>query len=556
MEFSQVAILLVTAASVGAFAKLLKQPLLIGYLFAGFLLATFGVVSNIEVFSGLGQIGVTLLLFLVGLEMNLKELPSIGKVALMTGVGQILFTTGIGFALAFGLGFGILPAAYISIALAFSSTIIIVKLLSEKNDLDSLYGKISVGFLLVQDLVAVLILMYLAGLGRGDLSPTGYLLIGGKALLLLGAVWGLSKKVLPTLFNKYLANSQELLFISSIAWALGVASFVAGPLGFTYEIGGFLAGIALSNLPEHLEIASRTRPLRDFFLTIFFLILGTHLSIGGLGGIIVPAVIFSVFVLIGNPVIVLSILGFLGHKRRTSFLAGLTVAQISEFSLILVAMGVGLGHVSESVMAMVVVVAIVTMTISTYLILGADKVYLRLKDYLAIFEKRTPKELALIEEKELNDHVVLVGGGRTGKRLISFLNAKKWPFVLVDFNPKVFTSMTAEKVPVLFGDINDPEIADLLSLNNAKAVISTVSNLTDNLALIETLRNKKAKPTTIFTALTRGEAIKYYEAGVDYVVVPQTVAGEHMRHVLKVYGAGSERIGKMGKSHFKRLLAT
>ena len=375
MGFSQISLLLVVAAASGAIVKFFKQPLLIGYLFAGFVLSALGLVGDVEVFSGLGQIGVALLLFLVGIEMNLKELPSIGKVALLTGLGQIAFTFTVGFLISMGLGFATLASVYIAIALTFSSTIIIVKLLSEKNDLDSLYGKISVGFLLVQDLVAVLILMYLAGLGEGQLVASDYLVIGVKAIVLLGAIWGLSKKVLPTFFNKYLSKSQELLFISSIAWALGVSTFVAGPLGFTIEIGGFLAGLALSNLPEHLEIASRTRPLRDFFLTIFFLLLGTKLAIGNIGAIIIPALILSVFVLVGNPTIVLSILGLLGHKRRTSILAGLTVAQISEFSLIIVAMGATLGHLTESNVAMVVLVAVITMTASTYLILGADGVY-------------------------------------------------------------------------------------------------------------------------------------------------------------------------------------
>lgn len=319
MEFSQIAILLVVAAVAGVIARYLKQPLLIGYLFAGFILAFLGVVTDIEVFSGLGQIGVALLLFLVGLEMNIRELPSIGKVALLTGLGQIIFTSGIGFLISRLLGFTILPSMYIAVALTFSSTIIMVKLLSEKNDLASLYGRIAIGFLLVQDFVAVLILMFLAGLGRGDVALGGYLFTFGKALVLFALVWILSKKVLPQIFERLIANSTELLFIGSIAWALGVASFVAGPLGFTLEIGGFLAGLALSNMPEHLQIASRTRPLRDFFLTIFFLLLGTRLLVGNLGEVAAPSLVFSLFVLVGNPVIILIILGLMGYKRRTSF---------------------------------------------------------------------------------------------------------------------------------------------------------------------------------------------------------------------------------------------
>src|SRR3990172_2513565 len=335
MEFTQIAALLVVAGIFGIAAKLLRQPLLVGYLFAGIALGIFGIVSDLEVFSVMGKIGVTLLLFLLGLEMNLSELPSIGKVAAVTGLAQILFTSTIGFLIALLLGFSPFASVYIAIALTFSSTIIIVKLLGEKKDLGSLYGKISVGFLLVQDFVVVLILMFLAGLGRGNLGAADYGVITVKALVLFLAVWFLSKKALPVFFERIVSGSTELLFIASIAWALGVASFVAGPLGFTLEIGGFLAGIALSNLPEHLQIASKTKPLRDFFLTIFFLLLGAQLIFnGGIIPILYPSIMFSIFLLVGNPIIVLAILGALGYRKRTSFMAGLNFSPIFLFFFI------------------------------------------------------------------------------------------------------------------------------------------------------------------------------------------------------------------------------
>lgn len=554
MEFSQISVLLVVAAIAGIIVRNLKQPLLIGYLFAGFVLATFGLVTDIEVFSGLGQIGVALLLFLLGLEMNLRELPSIGKVALLTGIGQITFTSLIGFLIASALGFGLLPAIYIAIALTFSSTIIMVKLLSEKKDLGSLYGRIAVGFLLVQDFVAIAILMLLSGLGNEGLTGISFIAIALKATVLFSLVWVLSKKVLPNLFERFVASSPELLFIVSIAWALGFASFVAGPLGFTLEIGGFLAGLALSNLSEHLQIAARTRPLRDFFLTIFFLLLGTKLLLGNLGAIVVPSLIFSSFVLIGNPLIVLIILGALGYKKRTSFLAGLTVAQISEFSFILMAMGLMLGHVTEGDVSVVILVGAITMTVSTYLILGAEKIYARVKGYLSLFEKDTTHEATLLEEIPLTQHVVLIGCGRTGSHIISYFKKKKWPFLVVDFNPKVFNRLVAEGIPVLFGDIGDEDVAKLTQIDKAKMVISTTSQLADNLALLEHVRGIKSRPVTIMTARTVDESIKYYEKGADYVLLPQAIAGEHLRHLLSAYGTSGEKFSKIGKSHFNRLI--
>ena len=334
MDFSQIALIIVVAAAFGIIAKMLKQPLIVGYIFAGMLIGSLGIIQDSESFRSLGNVGVALLLFLLGLEMKLSDIPSIGKIALLTGMGQILFTSIIGFTLANLLGFGLLPSIYIAIALTFSSTIIMVKLLSEKKALSSLYGKISVGFLLVQDFVAILILMFLSGLNTDSLGGGEYILIVIKAIALFVLVWIASKKVLPFLFDKIVGSSTELLFIVSIAWALGVAYFVGDVLNFSLEIGGFLAGISLSNLPEHNQVASRARPLRDFFLTIFFILLGTQLALAGdILGSVAPALIFSTFVLIGNPIIVMSIMGAMGYKKRTSFMAGLTAVSYTHLTL-------------------------------------------------------------------------------------------------------------------------------------------------------------------------------------------------------------------------------
>jgi len=552
--FSEIALLLVVASLFGIVANMLKQPLLVGFLFAGVVLSNFGFVGDLEVFSGLGQIGVTLLLFLVGLEMDLKDLKAIGKTALITGMGQIFFTVLFGFLIASLFGYSTLTSIYIAIALAFSLTIIIVKLLSEKKALDSLYGKISIGFLLVQDLVAVILLVYLAGIGGGVSGVGQYLFIGVKAVVLIGTIWFLSRKILPTLFEKYLASSQELLFISSMAWALGISSIVAGPVGFSYEIGGFLAGIALSNLPEHLHIASKTKPLRDFFLTIFFMLLGTKLSFANLDSILIPATVFSIFVLVGNPTIVMSILGALGYKKRTSFLSGLTVAQISEFSLIIAALGLSLGHIDNEIMSIVVLVAVITMTTSTYLVKSSDKIYKKLNKSLSLFERKVVKETALASGEKLSNHIILVGAGRTGKSLSKYFKRRKEKFVIVDFNPHLFTSLTADNLPVLFGDINDSDITEAAGLKRAKLVVSTISNKSDNLALLDEIKNEKNKPITVFTALSKTEAVVYYEAGIDRVILPQTVAADYIKHIFSTYGSTAKKISVLGKNHFKRLL--
>lgn len=554
MDFRYISALLVIAAVFGVLAKSVKQPILIGYLFAGALASYFGFFSSGE-FEALGKIGVALLLFLVGLEMNLSEIPTIGKVALITGLGQITFTSLFGFLISTLLGYSLISSLYIAVALTFSSTIIIVKLLSEKKDLNSLYGKISVGFLLVQDLVAVLILMFLAGFRSGNVGVVSILFLIIKAVGLFTLTWYLSKKILPFFFQKIVGHSSELLFVVSIAWALGISALVGGPLGFSFEIGGFLAGLALSNVSEHLGVASKTRPLRDFFLTIFFLTLGSQLIVDNLGAVLVPAIIFSTFVLIGNPIIVMSILGKLGYKKRTSFLASVTVAQISEFSFILMAMGLSLGHLVGSEVTTIVMVGAITMTVSTYLILGAEKIYSKIKSWLSVFEKQTTNELVVLDmDEELENHIVLIGCDRTGQRLLPFFKNRGHQLVVVDYNPDVFKKLSTDKIKAVLGDATDEEILELLNLGKASMVICTASTLSENISLLENIKSYKKPPTFIGNAQTREDAIKLYEKGANFVLVPEVLAGEFLRHVFLSHGIAHERFKKMGKSHFNRLV--
>lgn len=553
MNFTDLSVVLVIAGLFGILARFLKQPLLIGFLVAGLLMSILGIGGDHQSFENLGKIGVALLLFLVGMEMNLKEIPTVGKVALLTGLGQIFFTVSIGFIASTLLGFSFITSIYFGVALSFSSTIIIVKLLSEKKHLESLYGKVSVGFLLVQDFVAILILMFLAGLKSGNSSIVAFLFLIFKAFVLFYLVWYLSKAILPNIFSRIVGNSQELLFVVSMAWVLGVSSFIGGPLGFSFEIGGFLAGLALSNLPEHVGIASKTRSLRDFFLTIFFVSLGSQMEISGIGDILPYAIIFSLIVLIGNPLIVMIIMGLMGHKSRTSFLASVTVAQISEFSFILISMGLSLGHLNQSNLTTIILVGVITMVSSTYLILKSEKVYNKFKVFLKIFEKQNSKEITLSRVDDFNDHVVLVGCDQIGSLILPFFIKRNIPIVVIDFNPTVFNKLSSLNLHVILGDVDDGEILEKAKINKSKIVICTIPFLAENLELINNIKGLKDKPIFIGSSLSRAEAVKLYEAGADYVLDPDIVAGEFLRHIFLSHGLNKKRIFKMGRAHFNRL---
>jgi hypothetical protein len=327
-------------------------------------------------------------------------------------------------------------------------------------------------------------------------------------------------------------------------------------LGFTLEIGGFLAGISLSGISEHLQISSRTRPLRDFFLTIFFLVLGMEALIEtNIFSVLNIALIFTLFVLLLKPIIIMALIGFLGYKKRTFFLVGLSLAQVSEFSFILMTVGKSLGQVGNIEVSGIVLSGILTMTLSSYMVMSADKIYSKISKYLKIFERRSTKESALLYKTNLEKHIVLVGCDRTGSSILPFLRRKNFAFVVVDFNPKVFRWLSSENIPIIFGDINDEDIQEAANIRKARMVISTVSDYTDNTRLLESL-SSESDIITLFTATERREAVKLYEKGATFVIVPEVVAGDYIKNLLKVRRSNKENWIKLGKNHFNRLIST
>src|SRR3989344_4055658 len=403
--FVELSLLVVVATLISLVMKLLKQPLVVGYIAAGILVGpyAFNILQahqEVELFS---KIGVAILLFIVGLMLNPDVMREVGKVSIVTGIGQVIFTSLIGFLIIYALGFEMITALYIGVALTFSSTIIILKLLSDKGDIQKLYGKIAIGLLLVQDVIAVVFLLIITVLGAALVTTSAafsgdvvseILMLLGKGVLIVVLLYLVSRYVLPSVL-KFVAGYQEVLFIFSLAWGLGISSLFY-TLGFSIEIGALAAGVTLAASPAAYEIASRMKPLRDFFIMLFFILLGSQIIISEISVLLMPAVVLSVFVLVGNPLIVFVLMNLLGYRARTSFMVGLTVAQISEFSLILVALGYSFGHVSKEIVSLVTLVGIITIAASTYLILYADRIYLWFKSVLHLFmiRKSPTRELA------------------------------------------------------------------------------------------------------------------------------------------------------------------
>ncbi|OQA71158.1 MAG: Inner membrane protein YbaL [Parcubacteria group bacterium ADurb.Bin247] len=536
----ELAIIVCIAATLGIIAKILRQPLILAYIVTGIIIGLIQIffqsfyIGEKEVFDLFSELGVMFLLFLIGLEMNYSSLKTVGKTSIAVGLSQILFTFIFGFLIATVLGFTQINAAYIAIALTFSSTIIVVKLLSDNKTINSLYGKISIGFLLVQDFVVIFMLIILAGLESGEgfsIKTLTYTLFLG--IILFGIMIAIGRNIFPYIFSK-IARSQELLFITSIAWVFGLVALIEflrikTGIGFSIEIAGFLAGLALANSSEHYQIANRIKPLRDFFILIFFVMLGSSIVFYDFSAIGLPIIVLSLFVLIGNPLIVMVIMGLImGYRKRTSFMSGITVAQVSEFSLILSALGLKLGHINEETMALIAAVGIITITTSTYMIVFSDKLYSKLSPLLSFFERKNPRKEYSFEDNK--KPIILVGYDRTGKSIAARLEKEK--MLVIDFNPDIIKGLEKLGYSCIYGDIIDPLIFENVDFTSAKMVISTSPELKDNINLVSGIKLSGSKAKIISRAESEEDAKILYSKGCDYVFLPLYSSGQYLGKII------------------------
>ncbi len=492
--FEQMALVLAVCVVAGGLAVLLRQSLTVGLIAAGIAVgpAVFGLVEPTSEIELLATVGTSLLLFVVGLKLDVRILQRLGPVAFAAGLGQVGFTAVIGFGLARILGFDPVDALYLALGLTFSSTIIIVKLLTDRRELKTLYGRIALGILVVQDLVVVVAMLAITAVGDvgtlsepGTLERLGQVVLRALALLVIVVVMG--RLVAPRLTGIF-AQHGELLVLTVVTWAVLLAS-LSLQLGFSQEVGAFLAGVALASTSYRDAVASRLGTIRDFVLVFFFIELGTRVDPATVSEQVLPILVLSLFVLLGNPIIVMIIMGGLGYRRRVAFKTGLTVAQISEFSLILVALGVEQGHVGTDLLGVVTVIGVVTIAVSTELIHNADRLYRRIAPALRVFE-RAPEALASDPRAAADrPEYVVIGVGRLGSQVLDDLLARGDRVLGVDFDPRGIKRARWD-LPVVYGDADDPELVDRLPLGATRWVIITVRDLPTDLRLVTHLRRR------------------------------------------------------------------
>lgn len=545
--FTELSLVLVLVAGVSILMRILRQPLILGYILTGILVGplVFDLIQAEEAFAGFSEIGIALLLFIIGLGMNVSVIRSLGKVSLMTAAAILVMVGGLGAVVSYLLGFGLASALIMGIALFFSSTILILKVLSDKREVSRLHGQIAIGVILVDDIVATLAILVVAAVANGDgLAPENLAIMGLKGVGLALLLYVAGAHLIPR-FSKRLARSQELLFIFAIAWGFGIASLF-GLAGFSHEVGALFAGVSLASLPYAIEMGTRLKPLRDFFVVLFFVSLGATFIFDDLAGTLLPALALSAIVLIGKPLFVMSSLGVLGYTKLTSFKAGIHLSQISEFSIVLVVLANQVGLVDDRVTSIMTLVALITIGASSYLMKYDDQLYRRFDRALSLFERRQPKER---KQKRGLYTAILFGYHHGGHEFLRLFRDMKQRYLVVDYDPEIIEHLEVQGVRHAYGDATDTEFLEEINAGHAKFVASTIIDRRVNLLLLGYLHRYSTDIVFLCHARTYEDALELYEHGAAYVILPRFLGSEYITSHIKRYGMDKEAFAGFRARH-------
>ena len=537
--FLQLSAILGIALAVSFIVKQLRQPLVIGYIITGIIVGPMflGLVRPGDTIESFGQIGVALLLFIVGLGLKPEIIKEVGRTSVVTGLGQIIFTAVIGFAIGVALHYDVITALYLAIAFTFSSTIIVLQLLYSKDEQDTLYGRVAIGFLLVQDFVALLLFLFLTSASANDSGIYGFFAAMSFKVLAIGlAVYLLSRELVPRIDMAF-ARSREVLFLFALTSALSLATLFEA-LGFSFQLGALSAGVILSSSPYQREIAARLATLRDFFLIMFFVILGASVSLDIIQNFWPAIIIFSLFILIGNPLIVIILMRHLGYTLETSFFAGLTVAQISEFSLILLALGVSLKHIAAPVMGAATVVGLITIFFSSYFIINNRRLLRLIEPLLRRIFGVDKNQVETITTEQ--PQVILFGCHRLGGGIVATLKEREISLLVIDHDPDVVQELETAHTSCLFGSADDINFLETLPVSQCQTFISTIPEEDVNFVLVEYLRRRN--PTAIILCISNHhhQASSLYTAGATYVIVPPYLGRRYLIELLREHGLNKQ----------------
>lgn len=482
----------------------------------------------------IGEVGIILLLFLVGLELSFDRIRDVGPVAVAAGLGQVVFTAAIGFGFALLLGYDLMSSFFLATALTFSSTVVVVKLLDMRGDLHALYGRIAVGIFLVQDLVVIIALTFLAGLQGAEtdqaLDPWEIAIdlgwaFGGMTIMLVGALVA-SKFLLPLPF-KWIQRSTEGLLVWSVTWCFGMV-LAAEAFSLSPEIGAFLAGVSLAQLGCAHDLMRRVHPIMNFFIAVFFVSLGANMDLSSAMDQWSAGLLLSLFVLLGNPFIFMVIISRFGYGEKTSFQTSVTVAQISEFSFIFASMGVAAQLIEGSILSVVALVGLITISASTYMILYSDELYtvVRRTGVLKIFFAQ-PEPEDLEEQEGRSGHVVVVGMNGLGRRLAKALHERGETVLALDVDAYKLRDLPCE---VMVGDIDHPDVLEHSGVLRAKLAISALK--IENVNNLLAWRCRQAGVPVAIHGFDRSVCADLNTLDVTYVLDSKAQGARAMREKL------------------------
>lgn len=549
--FSGLSLIIVIGAVIALIMRVIGQPLIIGHIITGVIVgpSVLHVAKSPDTLALFSELGIALLLFIIGLGLNPRVVKEVGRTATLAGFIQVGAITALGWLVGQSFGLSNNESLFLGASLAFSSTIIVLKLLGDKKEQGRLYGKIAIGVLLVQDIIAIALVVLTSSAGSGNSLALGSLFgLAAKAAIIGWLIYIVSYRVLPR-FGKIIAGNQEFLFLFAIAWGLGSAALFS-KIGLSSEIGALLAGICLAPLAYAQEVAARLRPLRDFFLIVFFISLGSNLLFDNLGSML-GLVIFSLIVaVIIKPLVIMAVLGFLGYTKHTSFKAAVSLAQISEFSIVLIIVAQNKDLINNELVSAIILMTLVSIAASTYMITFSDKLFNILERHLNMFERRkTQNELVPEGHYEL----VLFGYHRGGHEFVNLFKQLKKKYIVIDYDPEVIDTLEHNKINYLYGDATDAELLEEAGLERARLVVSTIPDFEVNLSILRFLEHKNPRAVAILHNDHPDEAAKLYEAGASYVILPHYIGSEKVSSFISKSGLTKQAFKKQRAKHLEYL---
>jgi Kef-type K+ transport system membrane component KefB len=541
----QIAYAIVLATTFAFVAKLLHQPVILGYVAAGVLLGeTVGIHAiSTEAIEPIAELGLILLLFMIGLEIDLKKLKQTGTAVATVGVLQVPIATAVGVLFFTTLGFHEgLEALYLGFACALASTMIVVKLLYDRFELDTTAGRVMLGILVFQDIWAILFLALQPNLRDPAVSVLFLSFLKGAAVVGLSLL--VSRFVLPVAF-KSIAKIPELMVLGALAWCFAIV-LLSAKLGLSTAMGALIAGVSLSTFPYNLDVIAKVVSLRDFFITLFFVSLGTKIQ-HPTTSVALIALAGSAFVILSRILVITPILGAFGKGSRVSFVSGLDLGQVSEFSLVIVTLGVGLGQVTSRVLDVVLWMLVITSVLSTYAIVNSHAIYKAMTPVLRLLGFRDAD--ALVNEGHHRDArpIVFLGFARQASSLLEEM-IRRDPSVVdritvVDFNPEVRDGLEKRHVHVIYGDISHADTLHHAKVPEAKVILSTVPDAvlkgTSNVRILRQLRAMAPQARIIVNSDILEHARQMYIEGAAYVLIPRFVNASHLAPVIFSAETGS-----------------